>query len=84
MYTVVLSRKAEKALKKLPASMQPRIVELLENLQENPRPDGVKKLTDRDAWRMRIGDYRVVYTIHDKQLIVVVIKIAHRREAYRT
>ncbi|MBF0283385.1 MAG: type II toxin-antitoxin system RelE/ParE family toxin [Magnetococcales bacterium] len=53
-------------------------------LESDPRPSGSLKLAGRpDAWRMRVGDYRVLYSIEDERLIVLVVKVAHRREVYR-
>jgi mRNA interferase RelE/StbE len=61
-----------------------RIVPRLENLVSNPRPPGCKKLSGGDdEWRIRVGDYRVVYTIDDAQLLVEVTRIRHRSEVYR-
>jgi mRNA interferase RelE/StbE len=60
-----------------------RIVPRLENLASNPRPSGCKKLRSGDEeWRIRVGDYRVVYTIDDARLLVEVTRIRHRREVY--
>lgn len=52
-------------------------------LAQNPRPPGIRRLQGRAGWRIRIGDYRVIYEIDDEQRVVEVLKIAHRREAYR-
>ena len=83
-YEVVLSPKAEKQLDELPRPMQRRITEAIEGLESNPRPHGVKKLEGaEDLWRIRVGDYRIVYTIKDNRLVVLVVKIGHRREIYR-
>lgn len=83
-YEVGLSPKAEKQLDALPRPIQRRIVEAVEGLESNPRPHGIKKLEGADnLWRIRVGDYRIVYTIEDDQLIVLVVKIGHRREIYR-
>ncbi len=60
-----------------------RIESALLDLQKNPRPAGAKKLKGRDGWRIRIGDYRVIYEIHDRILQIIVIQIGHRREVYR-
>lgn len=61
-----------------------RIVPHLENLASNPRPSGCKKLRGGDAeWRIRVGDWRVVYTIDDEKLLVEVTRIRHRSEVYR-
>ena len=55
----------------------------LDELGENPRPPGSKKLAGADFWRTRVGDYRIVYSIEDQVLMVLVIRIGHRREVYR-
>ena len=82
-YDVVLTSSAEKELKKLSSQLITRIVPRLENLASNPRPPGCKKLQGGDReWRIRVGDYRVVYTIDDKRLLVEVVRIRHRREVY--
>jgi mRNA interferase RelE/StbE len=52
-------------------------------LESNPRPPDVKKLKGRNAWRIRVGDYRVIYEIHDRELHILVITVGHRREVYR-
>ena len=83
-YEVVLSPKAEKQLDELPTPLRRRITEAVEGLESKPRPHGVKKLTGAEnLWRIRVGDYRIVYTIEDDRLIVLVVKIGHRREIYR-
>ncbi len=83
-YEVVLSPKAEKQLDELPTTLQRRITEAVEGLESNPRPHGVKKLAGAEnLWRIRVGDYRIVYSIEDDRLIVLVVKIGHRREIYR-
>ena len=83
-YEVILSPKAEKQLDALPKPIQRRIAEAAEGLETNPRPYGVKKLEGADnLWRIRVGGYRLVYTIEDGRLIVLVVKIGHRREIYR-
>jgi len=60
-----------------------RIVKAIENLADNPRPAGYKKLSGRPGHRIRIGDYRVLYTIEDKLLIVFIIDIGNRKDIYR-
>jgi mRNA interferase RelE/StbE len=82
-YDVSLTSTAEKELKRLSGQLVARIVPRLENLASEPRPSGCKKLTGGDnEWRLRVGDYRVVYTIDDRRLLVEVTRIRHRREAY--
>ena len=83
-YKVDFKTSADRQLRKLPASAQRRIVREVMALAINPRPAGVVKLTgDENLWRIRIGDYRVVYEIHDDRLIVLVLRVANRRDVYR-
>jgi mRNA interferase RelE/StbE len=82
-YDIILKLSAAKRLDKLPQSVRRRIVDSLEALADNPRPAGCVKLSgDDNLWRIRVGDYRVVYEIHDKRLVVVVLVIAHRKDVY--
>jgi mRNA interferase RelE/StbE len=82
-YRVVLTSSAEKELKGLPAQLNARIVPRLESLADNPRPPRCRKLKGGDKeWRIRVSDYRVVYTIDDARLLVEVTRIRHRREVY--
>jgi mRNA interferase RelE/StbE len=82
-YSVELKVSARKELERLPAKLVERIFPKLEGLASDPRPTGCKKLKggQRD-WRIRIGDYRVVYTIDDEKLLVSVMRIRHRSEVY--
>ena len=84
MYRVFLERAAEKDLKQLSAQLHDRVIAAIQKLARNPRPAGCRKLTgaDRD-WRIRIGEYRIVYEIDDKAQIILVNRVRHRREAYR-
>lgn len=82
-YDVALTSSAAKELKKLPAQLVARIVPRLENLASNPRPPGCKKMHGGDReWRIRIGDYRVIYTIDSAKLLVEVTRIRHRSGVY--
>ena len=84
MYSIVYKKGVEKQLENLPNSEYIKITEKIHKLSDNPRPHGYEKLKgSSNEYRIRIGNYRVVYTIADKILIVTVIKIAHRKEAYR-
>jgi mRNA interferase RelE/StbE len=67
----------------LPSDVAIRVFKEALNLSSNPRPSGCKKLKGQDAYRIRVGNYRVVYEIHDEVLIVLVIRVAHRREVYQ-
>ncbi len=83
MYKVVLERVAEKDLDALDTAVAKRIIAHLLLLEENPRRAGVKKIFNKDAlWRMRVGDWRVIYGISDMQKEVSVYHIRHRSKAY--
>jgi mRNA interferase RelE/StbE len=82
-YRVVLTSSSQRELKKLPADVVGRIFPRIQALASNPRPAGCKKLHGGDReWRIRVGDYRIVYTIDDKRLLVEVTRIRHRSEVY--
>lgn len=75
---------AQRQLRKLDKSTQKRLAVALVKLAADPRPAGVKVLTGvPEALRVRVGDYRIVYLVHDQQLIVLVLGLGHRREVYR-
>ncbi len=80
---IFIRRAAQKALSRIGKPDQDRIVAEIRRLASEPRPIGVKKLSGRDAWRLRVGDYRIIYEIHDDQLVVLVVAMGRRREAYR-
>jgi len=83
-YTVELSNQAKRDLADLSPDVQPRIVKALRKLEANPRPSGIKKLEgNENAYRLRVGAYRVLYEVYDKRLLVLVVKIGHRREVCR-
>ena len=82
MYEVLIELSAQKQLQKIAAPNFNRIIKAIYSLGNNPRPSGYKKLTGRDGYRIRIGDYRVIYLIEDNVLKVFVIEIGHRREIY--
>ncbi len=83
-YAVIYKTSADKALRKLPTAVQVRIATATDELGDNPRPRGCIKLKgEEDVWRIRVGDYRIVYTIEDDKLIVLVVRVAHRRDVYR-
>ena len=83
-HTVVITRSPQKALDRLEGDIYTRITRKLEELEDNPRPMGVEKLAgSEDLYRVRVGNWRIVYAIQDQELIVLVVKVAHRREVYR-
>ena len=84
VYQIELSPRAWRDFKKLPAQIRKRIESHIDALAPDPRPHGVVKLSgEENLWRIRIGAYRVIYEIHDDRLIVLVVKIAARKEVYR-
>jgi mRNA interferase RelE/StbE len=83
-YTVQIKRSAEKAIASLPNAVRRRIDQHILALAVNPRPQGAIRLQGvSGVWRLRVGDYRIIYDIRDRELVVLVIHVAHRREAYR-
>ena len=79
------SRRVEKEIANLPGGMRERIIRAIRKLVENPRPQGARKLMGAmsGAWRIRVGDYRVIYDVDDAQQLVVILAVLHRREVYR-
>jgi len=83
-YQIEFAPSAIKQLEKLPKVMQRRIAAKIDALGREPRPHGVEKLEAREGlYRIRVGDYRVVYAIRDERLIVLILRIAHRKDVYR-
>ncbi len=83
-YAVSFRRSADKDLRRLDATVQRRVLRAINGLARNPRPAGCRKLVGSDnAFRVRVGDYRVIYTVEDAILVVAIESIRHRREAYR-
>jgi mRNA interferase RelE/StbE len=72
-----------RSIERLPRKLQRRIIDKIGSLATDPRPHGCIKLTDQDAYRIRVGDYRIIYTILDDRLVVLVIDIGNRRDVYR-
>jgi mRNA interferase RelE/StbE len=82
-YGVLVLRRAQKELAQLSPEPYARVRDAIRALGQEPRPQGSLKLTAREGWRIRIGDYRVVYEIDDKQRTVMVLNVGHRRDVYR-
>ena len=83
-YSVVFARSARRELEQLEARVARRIIARIEALASNPRPHGCVKLQGADdLWRIRVGDYRVIYAIADELLIVTIVRVAHRKDVYR-
>jgi mRNA interferase RelE/StbE len=84
VYDVLIERTAERDIKSLPTALFDRILPRIKALANNPRPTGCHKLAgSKNDWRIRIGDYRVVYEIDDARKQVKIFRVRHRREVYR-
>ena len=84
MYRITFKRSAQKELAEIPKPFNQNIVTSIDKLAENPRPDGVKKLKgEYNAYRIRVGDYRIIYTLEDIIKIVEIQRIRHRKDAYK-
>ncbi len=82
-YEVIFHTGALREFDKLPKSIQQKIAEVLDGLSDDPRPRGVRKLESISAYRIRVGDYRIAYTIEDDRLIVLVVRVGHRKDLYK-
>ena len=83
-YELVIERRAEKDLLKIHKKEVERIYEAISSLESNPRPPGVKKIiSEGNAWRIRVGNYRILYEIEDRIRIVTVYEVSHRKDAYK-
>jgi len=83
-YTVEFSSGGERDFRKLSRASQGKMLPSLALLSGNPRPSGgTKKLKGMNAWRIRVGDFRIIYEIHDDEARILIIKIAHRSKIYR-
>lgn len=84
-YTIELARPAQRQIKRLDASTRRKVSRRIDRLGNDPRPSGVVKLTDVSPpiYRIREGQYRILYTINDDKLVVLVVRVAHRSAAYR-
>jgi mRNA interferase RelE/StbE len=82
-YSVLLKKSAEKEFKFLQGSMQRKITDVLLNLETNPFPAKVKKLQNSEGYRIRVGDYRILYTLNSEKKILEIFSIGHRKEVYK-
>jgi mRNA interferase RelE/StbE len=84
-YRIDFTTAAARQVKKLPHPARERVLQLVEGLAEDPRPHGARKLVgEQTAWRIRAGDYRVIYDVFDDELTVTVVRAGHRRDVYET
>jgi mRNA interferase RelE/StbE len=83
-YSVLFARSARKELERLEPPLSSRILKRIDRLAQTPRPDGCRKIQGAaNLWRIRVGDYRVLYAVDDVQRLVDVIAVRNRRDAYR-
>ncbi len=82
-YRIEARPRFDRDLAALPSQVRKRVIAKVETLADEPRPPGVKKLKGADdLYRVRVGDYRIVYAIHDGILLVILVRVRHRKEAY--
>jgi mRNA interferase RelE/StbE len=84
VYDIYIEKAAERDLKKLPAADFERIIPHLKSLAEDARPSGARKIsgTEHD-WRIRVGTYRIIYELNEKEKVISILRVRHRREVYR-
>jgi mRNA interferase RelE/StbE len=84
MYKVELRRQAQRTLDKLPKSDFQAVIGVMKDLAQTPRPRGIEKVKSTGLWRVRQGDYRIIYAIDDNKHLVTIVRVGHRREIYRS
>ncbi len=82
-YSIRIRRSAAKEIEKLPQRDRHKVIEKIRGLGENPRPVGVKKLSGEEKYRLRQGNYRILFEIHDAIVTVIIVRVADRKNAYR-
>ena len=82
-YKITIKKSAAKELEDIPKKDLRKIIKRIQSLAQEPRPPGAQKLSRKQQYRVRQGDYRIVYSVNDKDLVVDIFKIGHRREIYR-
>lgn len=82
-YRLLIKTSAAKELEAIPKKDRRRLATRIEELCENPRPPGCEKLSGHDLFRIRQGNYRVLYSVEDRDLVILVIRVGHRRDVYR-
>ena len=83
-YSIEIKRSAVKEISKLPVNVLKRIIAKIEALSEDPRPPGCQKLSGDEKYRIRVGNYRILYMIEEGRLVVFVVKVRHRKDVYST
>ncbi len=82
-YRIVFRKSVARDLRPLPAKDLRKILAIIESLSEEPRPSGIEKLSGQERYRLRQGNYRIIYEINDIEVVVVVVKVGHRKDVYR-
>ncbi len=83
-YRIEFTPRADRQFRGLERSLQIRLGRRIDSLGENPRPQGIKKLSgEEDMYRLRVGDYRIIFQIREKSLLVLIVRIGHRSDVYR-
>ena len=82
-YRIEIRKQAQKDLARIERKDGQKIAAAIDALAQNPRPAGCKKQRNREGWRIRVGEYRVLYSIQEERLLILVVRIGHRREVYR-
>ncbi|OKH13436.1 type II toxin-antitoxin system RelE family toxin [[Limnothrix rosea] IAM M-220] len=82
-YQIIIPKPVQKQLNKLPAQQRKQAITKIRSLADEPRPNGVKKLKGYDdSYRVRFGNYRIIYKVQDQELIVLLLSVSHRKDAY--
>lgn len=81
-YKIEVMKSAVKEIKSLPNIYLHKVLEKISSLSKDPRPKDCKKLTGQNRYRVRVGNYRILYSIEDDCLVIIIVKVAHRKEAY--
>ena len=82
-YRIEIAPAAERQIRKLEATVRPKIFKKIDSLGSNPRPPGMEKLTNTGLYRVRVGDYRIIYDVEDKVTRVLVLKVGDRKQVYK-
>ena len=84
MYSILYKKSVEKDLRKLPKSVLTAVIKKIQTLAKNPQPNGSVKLRgSTNLYRVRHSDYRIIYSVNNNELVILVVKVAHRKEVYR-
>jgi mRNA interferase RelE/StbE len=83
IYHILIERYAQKQIMRLDKKVIPVIKTAISKLADNPRPSGSKKLRGEDAYRIRVGNYRIIYEINDDNILVIVVSVGHRKDVYK-